>query len=140
MSEVHTIAILYAAEGKMERCPFTIVSMPATVLTADRMQSLLAQQCKRVHENEEYTLRFLVTEPINPISGETAVAEPRDHKPEELVMIETYKSKEALLQHEEEPYFKEVFGLFMEENIMAKAPFLIRTVSAAGFDIDRKLI
>ncbi|TKA48645.1 hypothetical protein B0A54_00781 [Friedmanniomyces endolithicus] len=123
MTEIHTFAILYAAEGK-----------------AERMRSLLEKQCKKVHENEDYTLRFLVTEPIAVDSKNASVAEQRDDKGEEFVMFETYKSKEAMLQHEEESYFKEGFGLFVEEGLMAKAPLLIRTVSKAGFDRDRKLI
>ncbi len=108
---------------------------------------------------QDYTLRFLVTEPIAVDTMETSVAEQRDAKYEEFVMFETcvwhrchalgqtlpdtscrYKSKEALLQHEEESYFKEVYGLFVEEGLMAKAPLLIRTVSKAGFDRDRKLV
>ncbi len=108
---------------------------------------------------QDYTLRFLVTEPIAVDSKNASVAEQRDDKGEEFVMFETcvlhrrhilgqtlpdtscrYKSKEAMLQHEEESYFKEVFGLFVEEGLMAKAPLLIRTVSKAGFDRDRKLI
>ncbi|KAK0263423.1 hypothetical protein LTR29_001046 [Friedmanniomyces endolithicus] len=89
---------------------------------------------------QDYTLRFLVTEPIAVDSKNASVAEQRDDKGEEFVMFETYKSKEAMLQHEEESYFKEGFGLFVEEGLMAKAPLLIRTVSKAGFDRDRKLI
>ncbi|KAK0315800.1 hypothetical protein LTR01_001100 [Friedmanniomyces endolithicus] len=83
---------------------------------------------------QDYTLRFLVTEPIVVDSPEASVVEQRDDKYEE------YKSKEALLQHEKESYFKEVYGLFLEEGLMAKAPLLIRTVSKAGFDRDRKLV
>ncbi|KAK0258417.1 hypothetical protein LTR91_006572 [Friedmanniomyces endolithicus] len=89
---------------------------------------------------QDYTLRFLVTEPIVVDSPEASVVEQRDDKYEEFVMFETYKSKEALLQHEKESYFKEVYGLFLEEGLMAKAPLLIRTVSKAGFDRDRKLV
>ncbi|KAK1081115.1 hypothetical protein LTR33_004956 [Friedmanniomyces endolithicus] len=131
MPEIHTFAILYAAEGKAERSMRMRYTTPRIHIRGPSADAWPTQ---------DYTLRFLVTEPIAVDTMETSVAEQRDTKYEEFVMFETYKSKEALLQHEEESYFKEVYGLFVEEGLMAKAPLLIRTVSKAGFDRDRKLV
>ncbi|KAK5721442.1 hypothetical protein LTR17_014562 [Elasticomyces elasticus] len=109
MPEIHTFAILYPAPGK-----------------ADRMRELLVKQCKNSF-TQDYTLRFLVTEPI-------------DEEVSEFVMFETYKSAQASDQHNQEPYFQECFATFQKEELMAKPPLMYRTISTAGFDMDRKLL
>ncbi|KAI5358509.1 hypothetical protein Slin15195_G109570 [Septoria linicola] len=112
MSEVNIVAILYPASGKL-----------------DRMRELMKPMIKSVYEKEDYTLRYMMTEQINHDSGEP-----------DIVMIETYKSKDGADQHTATDYFKELFGTFEKEGIMAKAPYLAITKSVQGFDTDRKLI
>ncbi|SMR55262.1 unnamed protein product [Zymoseptoria tritici ST99CH_1A5] len=111
MSEVNIVAILHPAQGK-----------------SDRVKELLQGMCKDVHQKEDYTLRYIATEQIG------AEGTP------DIVMIETYKSKEAADKHTQEPHFKELFATMEKEGLMAKAPYLAQTVSKAGFDLDRKLI
>ncbi|EMC91283.1 hypothetical protein BAUCODRAFT_152560 [Baudoinia panamericana UAMH 10762] len=110
MSEINIVAILYPVQGKEER-----------------MKELVAKMAKDVHEKEDYTLRYIMTEQLG-------VETP------DIVMIETYKSKEAADQHTKTSHFKSLFSTMESEHLMAKPPYIAQTISKAGFDLDRKMI
>lgn len=51
-----------------------------------------------------------------------------------------YKDEGAADKHTQTEHFKALFAKFDKEGLMAKAPYLAKTRSVAGFDLDRKLI
>ncbi|KAH9845345.1 Dimeric alpha+beta barrel like protein [Teratosphaeria destructans] len=108
--EIHIIAIIYPEPGKK----------------AERLKELLKPMCKDVHSKEDYTLRYIMTEQL-------------DSENPDIVMIETYKDKDAATKHTKEPHFKELFGTFEKEGLMRQPPYLAQTKSKAGFERDRKL-
>ncbi|RFU23855.1 hypothetical protein B7463_g12486, partial [Scytalidium lignicola] len=110
MPEVHIVAIFSPKPGKTER-----------------VKQLLTAQCADVHENEDYALRFLVTEQI-------------DVETPDFVLFETYTSKESTDQHLKEPHFIAMSKALQEEELLVKKPHVARTVTIAGFELDRKSI
>lgn len=53
--------------------------------------------------------------------------------------VKSYKSKEAADQHTQTEHFKQLFGAFEKEGLFGKPPYLAKTVSKAGFELDRQL-
>jgi len=111
---------------------------------------------------QNYTLRFLITESVELDSSLDSMSQERsDIASKVVVVFETYvqccllcplgeaalaeiccryTSKETAKQHEEEPWFKTTTDAFLGENLMAEPPYIVSTVSRAGFDLDRKLV
>ncbi|KIY00066.1 uncharacterized protein Z520_03751 [Fonsecaea multimorphosa CBS 102226] len=108
MPEVHIIAIFTPRLGKVER-----------------VKELLIAQCREVHEKEDYALRFLVTEQI-------------DVDVPELALFETYTSMDDTDRHLKEPHFLTMSKILAEEDLLSKKTYVARTVTTAGFDLDRE--
>jgi hypothetical protein len=51
-----------------------------------------------------------------------------------------YKDKAGADKHPTEPHFNELFSKFTDEDLFAKAPYIVQTKSVTGFDIDHKLV
>lgn len=51
-----------------------------------------------------------------------------------------YKDKESADKHTTEPHFKEIFAALEKESVLGKAPFLAKTQTKSGFDVDRNLV
>lgn len=49
-------------------------------------------------------------------------------------------SKEATYQHVKEPHFVTMFKALDAEELLSKKPYIAKTVTTAGFELDRKLI
>ncbi|KAK3192169.1 hypothetical protein K4F52_001798 [Lecanicillium sp. MT-2017a] len=92
----------------------------------DRLKQVLRAQCTAVHEKEDYALRFVVTEQINCDTPDFA-------------LFETYKSEEATNQHVKEPHFQDMVKTLEDEGLLAKAPYVVKTSTIGGFDLDKKL-
>lgn len=51
-----------------------------------------------------------------------------------------YISREAADQHVSEPHFKKMFTILEKEGLMAREPYVAKTITVAGFDLDRAFI
>lgn len=60
--------------------------------------------------------------------------------PARLTIGHRYKDKASADKHTTEPHFKEIFATLDKEGILGKAPWLAKTQSKHGFDLDHKLI
>lgn len=60
------------------------------------VRQLLDAQARSVHENEDYCLRFILTEQSNA----------SDPNVPDFILFETYDNKEAVGKHGQEPHFK----------------------------------
>jgi len=110
MSETHIVAFLYPKSDKV-----------------DRFRELMKTMCRAVHEKEDYTLRYLMTEKLHA-------------KEPEYIMIETYQSKDAAKKHSSEPHFKEFFSALEKEGVLAKPAYIAMSKSVEGFDKNRSLL
>lgn len=80
-----------------------------------------------------------------------------DEKTPDIIMIETYivnflfpaafeltvaryRDKDAAEKHTQTDHFKQLFSTMEKEGLMAKPPYLAKTVTKAGFDLDRALL
>lgn len=61
--------------------------------------------CEEVHIKEDYTLRYIMTEQL-------------DAEVPDIVMIETYKSKEAAEKHTTEPHFNHTISTIEKEGLV----------------------
>ena len=52
----------------------------------------------------------------------------------------SYKDKAGADKHVTESHFQELFKKLESEGLAAKPPYLAKTVTKAGFDLDHKLI
>lgn len=50
-----------------------------------------------------------------------------------------YKSVEATNQHVKEPHFQDMVKTLEDEGLLAKAPYVVKTSTIGGFDLDKKL-
>jgi quinol monooxygenase YgiN len=57
-----------------------------------------------------------------------------------FVLQYRYKSKDAAQKHTGEPHFKELFGAFEKEGILAKPAYIAMSKSVEGFDSNRSLL
>ncbi|KAF1824243.1 uncharacterized protein K489DRAFT_177955 [Dissoconium aciculare CBS 342.82] len=110
MSETHIIAFLYPKSDKV-----------------DRFRELMKSMCRSVHEKEDYTVRYLMTQKLGA-------------KDPEFIMIETYRTQEDAKKHGDEPHFKELFGAFEKEGIFAKPAYIALSKGVEGFDSNRSLL
>ncbi|KPI44904.1 uncharacterized protein AB675_2368 [Cyphellophora attinorum] len=109
--EINIFAILYPAPSKM-----------------NRVKELLAGHAAATHKNEDRTVRFIVTESVDP-SAEAA-----------LYLFETYSSKDDADRHLRSENFQILLKAAQEEELMAKHPQIVFTKTFAGYDLDRKLV
>ncbi|OAP54582.1 hypothetical protein AYL99_11030 [Fonsecaea erecta] len=110
MGEVHIIAIFTPKPGKV-----------------DRLSELLAAQVAEVHAKEDYCLRFIVTKQIN-------------EETPDFVLFETYKSEASIDQHLKEPHFLQMSKTLGAEDVLTKKPYVAKTITTGGFDLDMKLM
>ncbi|GIZ43318.1 hypothetical protein CKM354_000655000 [Cercospora kikuchii] len=108
--ETHIFAILYPAPGKLER-----------------LKELMADHINAVHEKEDYTPRYLMTEQLE--SDEPA-----------LHMFETYTSRKGADDHTKTENFKVLMDKAQKEGVMGKEPCLVFTKTVGGYDWDRKKV
>ncbi|KAF8866038.1 hypothetical protein BDZ45DRAFT_668420 [Acephala macrosclerotiorum] len=102
-SNLDLIAILYPKEGK-----------------ADRVVELLQQVAGYVKDNEPGTLKYQIVRQVNKKSGA-----------EEIIMLESYKDKEALNTHGSSAAFKKFNKTLKDEGVIA-APMQLKFVKPVG--------
>ena len=80
MSEVNIIAVISPAPGKGDRVSLhqsrCRASFTRLTRSCSQLKELLAGMCKDVHSNEDYTLRYMMTEQL-------------DAENPDIIMIET---------------------------------------------------
>ncbi|TKA81441.1 hypothetical protein B0A49_00284 [Cryomyces minteri] len=109
MSNLEVVAIISPAPGK-----------------ADRVEELLLQLAKHVHESEPETYKYHLHKEI-------------DKKEPEFVMIESYKNKESLKSHQGSDAFKSLVKQITEESLLAKPLAIYMLKAAGGFEKRSKI-
>ncbi|KAI9660658.1 MAG: hypothetical protein M1821_010010 [Bathelium mastoideum] len=85
-----------------------------------RFKELASAFISTVETHEPDALRFQMVEELD-------TAEPQ------FVMVESYTSMEVVKAHADSSRFKELFGKFEEEKLLAKPPLQILGKAVAGF-------
>ncbi|RDW70167.1 hypothetical protein BP5796_08564 [Coleophoma crateriformis] len=88
----------------------------------DRVEELLTEVSEYVRSNEPDVLRYQVNREVNKKTGT-----------EEIIMLETYKNKQALGAHGQSKVFKAFSKKLAEEDLVAGPPQLKFVKSVAGF-------
>ena len=99
--------------------------------------------CQTVHKQEDYTLRYLMTEKLDAEEPEYIMIETYVSRPAKIAVannLERYKDKTGADKHPTEPHFKELFSKFTDEDLFAKPPYIVQTKSITGFDLDHKFV